>query len=215
MKKIFVILAILFLIPLYAIASEIVIPTFATADIVPTIGVYQAPSEITLYKEPSETSDIVHNIKWLKSSIFPESVKFDELFLVHIPSKNLAFLTVTDETEDWVEVIYNDKTGDKGWIKKDDPYRFMTWTMFYNVYGRKYGLSMLKDIPEEAKEIQVGTDNLSQVVSTINVPQKINLTAIKGNWALVSVFDVDKMPKTGFIRWRSDNGTRYYFPAIK
>ena len=47
------------------------------------------------------------------------------------------------------------------------------------------------------------------------MPKKINLTAIKGNWALVSVSDLDKIPKTGYIRWRSDNGMKYYFPAMK
>ena len=52
-------------------------------------------------------------------------------------------------------------------------------------------------------------------IAAINLPQKINLTAIKGNWALVSVFDIDKVPKTGYVRWRSDEGVRYYFPAIK
>ena len=48
-----------------------------------------------------------------------------------------------------------------------------------------------------------------------HMPQKINLTAIKGNWALVSVFDIDRTPKTGYVRWRSPNGVKYYFPAMK
>ena len=45
--------------------------------------------------------------------------------------------------------------------------------------------------------------------------KKINLTAIKGNWALVSVYDIDKTPKTGYLRWRSDEGVIYAFPNIK
>ena len=49
----------------------------------------------------------------------------------------------------------------------------------------------------------------------MNYPQKINLNVIRGNWALVSVFDLDKTPKTGYVRWRSDNGVRYFFPDIK
>jgi hypothetical protein len=47
------------------------------------------------------------------------------------------------------------------------------------------------------------------------MPQKINVTAIKGNWALVSVFDIDRTPKTGYVRWKSQEGVKYYFPAMK
>ena len=32
---------------------------------------------------------------------------------------------------------------------------------------------------------------------------------------LVSVFDIDKTPKTGYMRWRSDEGVIYAFPNIK
>ena len=45
--------------------------------------------------------------------------------------------------------------------------------------------------------------------------KQIKLTAIRGNWALVSVFDIDKTPKTGYIKWRSDSGIIYAFPNIK
>ena len=74
---------------------------------------------------------------------------------------------------------------------------------------------ILKEIPAFAKDLHSSTEDNSQIVGTINMPQKINLTAIKGNWALVSVFDIDKTPKTGYVRWRSDNGIKYYFPDIK
>ena len=54
-----------------------------------TLGVYQAPKTITLYKQPDEKSDIVHSINWSNNSIFPQSIKLDELFLVFIPKKEL------------------------------------------------------------------------------------------------------------------------------
>ncbi len=215
MKKLLLILGILLFIPIFASAGEDVIPEYVSIENTQTIGVYQAPNEIILYKEPSESSNIVHSISWINSKIFPESVEAEDLFLVYMPDKNLAFMSVSDETEDWVEVIYNNSTGAKGWIKKDDPYRFMTWIMFYNIYGRKYGLKLLKESPRCAKDIRVATDEYAQIIGTVNMPQKINLTAMKGNWALVSVFDIDKKPKTGYVRWRSDNGVKYYFPAMK
>lgn len=214
LKKILIILAIILLIPTKTLCADVV-PQFVSIQQTNTLGLYQAPNEIIVYKDPSETSMVIHSISWIGNQIFPESVKPEQLFVVHIPNKNLGFLAVNDETEDWVEVIYNNKTGAKGWIKKDDPYKFMSWIMFYNIYGKKYGLNLLREAPAEAKDIRSATDDKSQIVGTINMPQKINLTAIKGNWALVSVYDMDRTPKTGYVRWRSNNGVKYYFPAMK
>lgn len=191
------------------------VPQYVSIEQTNTLGLYQAPNEIILYNEPSESSTIVHSISWIGNQIFPDTINPEQLFVVYLPEKNLGMLAVYDETEDWVQVIYNNSTGAKGWIKKDDPYKFMSWIAFYNIYGRKYGLNLMKEAPAEAKEIHSSTDDKSQIVGTINMPQKINLTAIRGNWALVSVYDLDRTPKTGYVRWRSDNGVKYYFPAIK
>lgn len=215
MKKLLLIIATLLLTPLYAYSANNIIPEYVSIENTQTFGLYQAPNEIVLYKEPAESSNIVHSISWIGSQIFPETVNPKDLFVVYMPDKNLAFLAVSDETEDWVEVIYNNTTGDKGWLKKDDPYRFMTWVMFFNTYGRKYGLKLLKEAPPEVKNLHSSTDDNSQIVGTINMPQKINLTAIRGNWALVSVLDMDKTPKTGYVRWKSDKGVKYYFPDVK
>lgn len=202
------------MLPLSAYSADVV-PQYVSIQQTNTLGLYQAPNEIILYKEPSEASTLVHSISWIGEKIFPESVKPQDLFVVYVPSKNLAYLAVTDETEDWVQVIYNNSTGAKGWIKNDDPYRFSTWVMFYNMYGKKYGLNLLKEAPESAKDLHVATDDKSQIVGTINMPKKINLNLVRGNWALVSVMDIDRTPKTGYVRWRSDKGVKYYFPAIK
>ncbi|CDE44240.1 unknown [Clostridium sp. CAG:768] len=214
MKKFLLILAILLLMPVKGFCENVV-PQYVSIEHTNTLGLYQAPSEIVLYKEPYQSSNIVHSISWIGDKIFPESVKANDLFIVFLPQKNLGFLAVTDETDEWVQVIYNNSTGDKGWIKKDDPYRFMSWIMFYNMYGKKYGLNLLKEAPPEAKDLHTSTDDKSQIVGTINMPQKINLNVMRGNWALVSVMDIDRTPKTGYVRWRSDNGVKYYFPAIK
>lgn len=214
MKKFLLILSILLMLPLSGYCADVV-PQYVSIQQTNTLGLYQAPNEIMLYKEPSEASTLVHSISWIGEKIFPESVRPQDLFVVYVPSKNLAYLAVTDETEDWVQVIYNNSTGAKGWIKKDDPYRFSTWVMFYNMYGKKYGLNLLKEAPDSAKDLHVATADKSQIVGTINMPKKINLNLVRGNWALVSVMDIDRTPKTGYVRWRSDKGVKYYFPAIK
>lgn len=182
---------------------------------VSTIGLYQVGNDITIYKEPDENSQILYRVRWSnKNEFFPEEIGFDRFFTVFLEKQSLALVEVTDYTDDWVQIVYNNGTGATGWIKKDDPYKFMTWINFYNTYGKKYGLTLLTGSPEYCKNIKSETDDLGKNISTMNYPQTIKLNVIRGNWALVSVMDLDRIPKTGYIRWRSDDGIRYFFPAL-
>lgn len=192
-----------------------IIPVRPNVTQTTTIGMYQVGDDVKIYKEPNEDSQILYRVRWNNDEFFPSEIGFDNFFTVFLPKKNLALVSVTDFNDDWVEIIYNNSTGQTGWIKKDDPYKFMTWINFYNTYGKKYGLVLLKSSPETCKDIKAQTEDLAKTISTMNYPQKINLNVIRGNWALVSVFDLDKTPKTGYVRWRSDNGVRYFFPDIK
>lgn len=178
-----------------------------------TLGVYQSPNKIKLYSLPNEKAEIVFELD-LEEKL-SEDYSFANIFLVHIVRKDLAFLMVTDETENWVEVVYNKSKKLKGWLKKDDPYRFLTWINFYNMYGRKYGLYILKGAPKVINDIRSATGDNAQLVSTMNMPSKIKFNVLRGNWVLVSVMDMDKTSKTGFIRWRGDDGEIYLFPDIK
>lgn len=192
-----------------------IIPVVPDFRLIRTVGVYQVGNDITVYQEPDEDSMILERIRWNKHEFYPESIGADKFFTVFIEKKDLALVNVTDVMEDWIEIIYDSSTGKTGWIKKDDPYKFMTWINFYNSYGKKYGLTMFKTTPESYKNIKSSADDTAQNVSIMNMPQQIKLVVIRGNWALVSVFDLDKTPKTGYIRWRSDDGVRYFFPAMK
>lgn len=214
MKKLLLALFLLFGMILPAMAEK-VMPEKTSLKFTHTVGVYQVSNNIVLYKNADENSGVITTIKWNKNEIYPENFTFQGLFVVFIPNKSLALMAVTDETEDWVEVLYNNSIGAKGWIKKDDPYKFSTWTNFYNMYGRKYGLYVLKGAPDNIKDLRSATDDNAQIVGRINIPVKINLNVIRGNWALVSVLDLDKSPKTGYIRWRSNDGVKYLFPDIK
>jgi hypothetical protein len=192
-----------------------VIPVRPDIANVPSIGLYQVGDDVVVYSEPDENSQILYRVRWNSDEFFPEEIGFEKFFEVFLPKKNLALVRVNDYLDDWVEIFY-DKTKNKtGWIKKDDPYKFMTWINFYNVYGKKYGLTLLKSAPESCLEIKSATEDNAKTISTINHPQQINLNVIRGNWALVSVLDLDKAPKTGYIRWRSDDGVRYFFPSVR
>ncbi len=199
-----------------AVSAKDVIPTKVFDANVHSYGVYQiSEHSMTLYMEPDKDSVVARKISWNDESTDNYGIDLSDLFVVYLPERDLALLNVVDELEDWVKVVYDKKTQSAGWLKKDDPYKFMPWGVFYNIYGKKYGLYQLKAAPKSCNSIRVSADNLAQEVGTLNMPKKIILNVIKGNWALVSVADLDQYPKTGFIRWRGDNGEKYFFPLIK
>lgn len=214
MKKTIAALILFFMLSLSALAED-VMPDVVSLSNTNTLGVYQVGTTIVLKKTPEPNAPIVKVIKINGNSIEPSDLTFDNVFVVYQGAKELAFMAVTDENEDWVELIYDNKTGARGWLRKDDPYKFLTWVNFYNMYSKKYGLYILNGAPDSIKEMHGSPDDTSRVISKINRPQKIILNLIKGNWMLVSVMDMDRTPKTGYIRWRSDDGVKYLFPSIK
>lgn len=208
MKKFLIILAMLFVMPAFADTMPFYVGSIPEG----TIGMYQTDKEITLFSHPEANSNI---IKQMKFSYNPETMP-DSVFAALINDKQLGFLYVTDIDEDgWVQVIYDKQTRAKGWVQTVDRMQFMPWLNFYNLYGRKYGLRLMKDAPDENKVLHAKAEDLSQNISKLNYIKQIKLTTIRGNWALVSVFDLDKTPKTGYLRWRSNDGVIYAFPNLK
>lgn len=176
------------------------------------IGMYQTGKEITLYSKPEENADVIKKIPFTyKHETMP-----DGMFAVLFNDKRLGFLYVSDIGDDnWVEVIYDKHSGARGWVQTEDRFQFLPWLSFYNMYGKKYGLRLLKDAPEESKILRAKSEDNSQSVDKLNYVKQIKLTALRGNWGLVSVIDVDKTPKTGYLKWRSNEGTIYAFPNLK
>lgn len=217
MKRLFVLFAFLLLVFCQVLSCQAsdVMPRYVSLKNTDTIGFYQVSGSITLYKEPDEKSPIIHSFSWSKDSIFPENTKFEDLFAIYLSKKDLALMNVTDETEEWVEVVYDNSKNSRGWIKKEDPYRFMSWLNFMNMYGRKYGLYKLQDAPTLVNDVKSSPDDNAQSIGTLNYPEKINLIKVKGNYVLVNVYDLDRTPKTGYIRWRSNEGVKYFFPKLK
>ncbi len=214
MKKI-ILTVLLFFVVSFAANAANVVPDVVSLNNTNTFGVYQVGHSIVLYNEPDENSGIKKKIVWDKENVIPQDLTKPDLFVLYLEKQDFALMAVTDETEDWVEVIYNGKTGETGWIKKDDPYKFNTWVNFYSMYGRKYGLKILSGAPEDVIYMYGSPEASVKKISTMNKPELINLNLIRGNWMLVTVVDLDKTPKTGYIRWRNDDGVKYLFPNLK
>ena len=208
MKKFLIILCLFLMMPVWADTM----PFYMNSIPKNAIGMYQTGENITLYSDPEANSAV---IKKLDFSYNPETMP-DNVFAVLLNEKKLGFLYVSDIGDDgWVEVIYDKITGAKGWVQTEDRFQFLPWLSFYNMYGRKYGLRILKDAPDEIETLHAKSEDLSQNVATLRFVKQIKLTVIRGNWALVSVVDIDKTPKTGYMKWRGTDGTIYAFPNIK
>ena len=208
MKKILLIICTLFILPVFADTMPFYI------DSVPknAIGMYQTGEKITIFSHPEANSKV---LKEMQFSYNPNTMP-DNVFAVLLNEKKLSFLYVSDiGDEGWVEVIYDRLSGARGWVQTEDRFQFMPWLNFYNMYGRKYGLRLMKDVPEDAEVLHAKSEDLSQNVAVLRYVKQIRVTAIRGNWALVSVVDIDQTPKMGYLRWRSSDGSIYAFPNIK
>ena len=214
MKKILIILSVFLGLILPAFAKD-VMPTHISSVNTNTLGVYQAGKEITLYDEPREGANIVTHISWEGDNIFPDNKKFEDVFIVYLPKKDLALLAVIDETEDWVRVIYDNTNGLSGWMKKDDPYKFMSWISFFNIYGRKYGLYLFRNVDDKYKKLYPAPNEIKPALDDFYYPKHIALWLISGDWILVKMTGYDNVTKTGWMRWRLDNKGLIVFPKFK
>lgn len=204
---------------LLTILASLMIPVFA--DTIPyymnnipvsAIGVYQTGKNLTIYSAPDSSSNV---IKQFDFTYNPETMP-DGVFSVLLNEKNLGLMYVTDIGDDnWVEILYDKRTGAKGWVTTEDKFQFLPWLSFYNMYGRKYGLKLLKDAPDEISILHAKAEDYSQNVGKLVYVKQIKLIGVRGNWALVSALDIDKVPKTGYIKWRNSDGQIYAFPNIK
>ena len=208
MKKFLIIMAMFLMMPVFADTMPFYMNTIPND----TIGMYQTGKEVTLYSKPEADSKIIKNIKF---SYKPETMPVN-IFAVLLNEKGLGFMYVTDIGDDgWVEVIYDKKSGAKGWVLTEDKMQFLPWLNFYNLYGRKYGLRFMKDAPKDLQVLKAKSEDDSQTVSRLNFIKQMKLTKVQGNWALVTVKDLDETPKTGYMKWRNSDGTIYAFPNIR
>lgn len=198
----------------FAIPAMANIRPYLSADIsTDAIGMYQMPKNIVIYENPEDGSKVLYEAKWDYKTFDSEYGSPERIFSVFVQNKELAYVQVTDYQGDWVEVIYDKYSNLRGWLKSEE-LRLMNWRSFYNMYGRKYGLYLLKGSPIEVKNLHSATSDDSQIIHQINNPQKIKFTVVKGNWALVTSVERN-FGISGYLKWRSENGNIYAFPAIR
>lgn len=200
----------------------------ALADIVPAssknikyygIGVLNMPNSYTVYQYPYVESKIKREVNYenIKKSAIVNSLDMRKVsYVAHIPSNNVALLTVDmNPGNDWYCVFLDQSTGETGWVYNNNPTAFMTYKKLFYKYGKKYGVRMFSDLPKEQRVLYSKEDTSSKVLEELTYPEYINFTAIRGNWMLASVRDLSKQPKIGWFNWRNDDGTLNMFPNLK
>jgi len=180
-----------------------------------SIGLYQTDKIITVYSEPDESSAVLYR-REVNYSDFTD-VDEDGFFAILLPKKELGYAYITDvaDDENWVQIVYNKDRNLKGWIYKNDDFQFLPWGIFFDMYGRKYGIYQLKNPPADYNEIFSQPNPSGQLMGQISRPKFIRMTSIEGTWMLVTVLNPYDSTTTGYIQWRTGDGEILLFPAIK
>jgi len=191
------------------------------------IGTYFAPKEIKIYAEPNKSAQLLETIRWKSECIQVESdtknIDYPEqVFLVYFPYNNIALMTVLDEDNDWLKVIYDYKNNLSGWVylkdgldtdkKNDYMGKYFTWLEFMQKIAKFKGLYFITGVPEDSKVMKSSSEDTSKnIVTKFTHIKHIELILIRGNWILVKAIDFDNSAPIGWIRWRDDNGQLLMF----
>lgn len=176
------------------------------------IGAVKVTNYITIYEEPDLNSKVLKRIYWNNIENFITDKKEEspnDIFLAYIPKENTVFLSAEDETDEWVKVCYNQKKLLFGWVKKENKgqgAKFYTYKDLFFQLGKKCGIYTFRNLPEENKKLYGAPNKDSREVDKFDYPKHISPWLIQGNWMLVKVTTYDNKTKTGWFRWRTDEG---------
>lgn len=202
---------------------------FAFADKIPTssksirhygIGVLKIDEDFDVYSEPDEEAKKLKHFdipdKNYKSAIVQDTRNSINPFIVDIPSQQEFFATIYEYPEkNWVQIYYNQNGKEVGWVKLPDKSDFLTWKEFMLKYGKKNGLVLMRDISSKEFKLYSQDSEDAQIVEDFTYPEYIALRMIRGNWMLITVVDTGSVYKTGWFRWRCDDGKLRVFPKMK
>ncbi len=217
MKKI-----LLFLLLIFAFFTQTAFvdytPTYTNSINHYGIGAARVTNYIVIYEKPDLNSKITEKIYWNNARNFITKNKNnkspDEIFIVYLPDENIAFFSVEDENEEWLNICYNQKKGLFGWIKKENENSHAKFYLYKDLifeYGKKYGYYTFRNLPPDYKKLYSSPNPDSNVIDDFKYPKYIIPWLIQGNWMLAKVITMDNQTKTGWFRWRSDTGRLFGF----
>jgi len=216
MKKIILTLILLLILILPAFAVDF-LPRYKNNIKNFGIGLYFGEGVATVYKAPDDKSQVVAKLNWNteKVSINNKVYQPKEIFAVFLPQNALSgFIALDEQGSEYTEIIYNNLSGAKGWIKNAPDTKVFYWRQLFYKYGKTKGLYMFADIPKDNRVLMLSPEENSTVSYQFVAPKFIKLQLIKGNWALIKVVDYDNEQKVGWFKWRNPDGTLNLFPQF-
>lgn len=218
LKKIFVFFIVFASVALSAFADRI--PTSSKSIKNYGVGVFKVENDFYVFSAPdSNAKKIKHFLlpsNKEKSAIVRTSKTEAAPYIISIPSQQEYFATVYSYPENnWLELFLSVNSKETGFVKVSQKNIFMTWKEFFYRYGKQNGLVLMKDVPSTQFCLYSQDSEKSQIIEKFTYPEYIAMRMIRGNWMLVTVIDTGAIYKTGWFKWRNDDGKLRLFPKFK
>lgn len=194
-------------------------PEFAIPSYFYGEGVIFLKGDVPVYETDDDTKEpvaLIKNndtleikIKGVKKALVEDS------FIVYSKEKNIALLPVDIDYDDWYYVCFDQKRKLFGWVKKAENIDFATYNDLFNLYGRKNGVNIFRNVRDEFKKLYSAPDKESNVVDTFTFPKHVSLWLVSGDWILIKVTTYDDITKTGWFKWRLKDKNVIAFPDFK
>lgn len=214
MKKILLLIFSLFIMAGLAFAD--VIPAYKDSIKYYGIGTLNMVNNFVVYDEPNEQSRVLKRVDYStleNLSMYNVRSCIDNTLIAYIPQNKIALVAVDSNLETgWYEIIYDQSTGATGYVKQEDAQNFRTWKQTFEYWGKKNGIYLFKDVADDDKQMYSTDSKESQKLESFKYPRFITFSMIRGNWALVSVLDLEQRAKIGWIPWRTEEGRLLAFP---
>lgn len=209
MKKILILFFIFFSISLETFAE--VMPYYINSLRRYGIGYTSIKSPLVLRREASNEGEILETLNFdynknVSCLVNKNRCNIDEIFAAYSENRKIALLTTLDETEGWSLVCFNQAQSPIcGWVEEKEN-KFYNWSDFFNVFGKKYGLYLFKDLQKNDKILYAAPMKQTNTTGSLEMPRAITPWLVRGNWVLIKVHDFNNQFKTGWFNFRGDNG---------
>ena len=193
-------------------------------------GVWYAPTAFRVYSKPDETSPVMADIVWginndqtLMDTLNKTSISARQCMVAYYPAYQLGLLAVVGDADpNWLEVVWNQTTGQTGWVKATDEFKqgflpkpgiYQTWTEFMTTHAKPAGIHWFNGVPDSVRQLHSQPDDYAKVVPAFYL-QRLKVLHMKGNWMLMQGLDLERNSPIGWVRWREDDGRLLLFPNL-
>lgn len=183
------------------------------------IGYNEVKSPLILRDTPSSGGKVLETINFDYNNnssciINKNRCSVDEIFSAYSKDKQIALMTTIDESQGWNLVCSNQNEAPIcGWVDEKIN-KYYSWSEFFDILGKKYGLYLFKDIQKMDKTLYAAPHRQSNSTGVIELPKYITPWLIRGNWMLVKVYDFNSKQKTGWLNYRDNKGKLKVFVKL-